>query len=221
MGLTVTDADGDGIYVVGEEVTISAATTVNVGGCVNGSVQYQFWKNGVVVQDWAPNATYIDNPSSDATYRVLARCSNDASCTSATGATQSIFVFSGRADTTELPLTITHNRTTGISTLSWPSRPQEAPLAGFDVYRGTRTDDGLPTTPSAPDTNLATLQQLACNVSNGTVGTLLTTTDATALPINSAYYYLVGHSNTTGAATSLGLNSAGAVRYAPAGVACP
>jgi hypothetical protein len=223
MGLAIADADGDGIFVAGEQITASAATTVNVGGCVNGAVQYQFWKNGVVAQDWAANATFLDNPASDAVYKVLARCSNDATCTSVTGASRTIAVFSGRADATELPLTINHSRTAvpPTTTLSWPSRPQEAPLSGFDVFRGSRLDDGLPTTPSAPDTGLASLQKLVCDVPNGAAGTTLSTTDTTAPALNSLYYYLVGHSNTTGAATSLGLNSSGAVRYAPAAVTCP
>jgi len=91
-------------------------------------------------------------------------------------------------------------------------------------------EDGLTTTPSTPDTGFVTLQKLVCDVANGTIGgPPLTTTDATALPVNNLYYYLVGHSNTTGAATSLGLKllvpapvgGYDPVRYAPAGVTCP
>jgi hypothetical protein len=227
--LTVADAGGDGLTVAGEQVTVSAATTANPGGCVDGAVQYRFSKDGAVVQDWAANPTFVEYPESDTTYTVLARCSNDATCTTATGVTRSLKVFSGKADATELPLTIAHNRTTGVTTLAWPARPQPAALSGFDLYRGSRTDDGLPTTPSPADTALATLQQLACNVANGTPGgPPITITDTAAPAIHTSLYYLVGHSSTTGAPTSLGLRNLvpapvpyDPVRYPPAGVICP
>ena len=262
MGIALIQAVEDGVIVAGEEVQVSAATTQNTGGCVGGVVQYRFFKDGVIVQDWAANSSFIDHPIGDAAYSVLARCSSDDSCTSATPASQAITVFTGRADTTELPLSVSNSRLgpdgvagtadDNTTTLSWPSRPQESPLSGFDVFRGTRAEDGLATTASAPDiggrctsgttvgayctassecsagftcssdARLLSLQKLLCDVPNGVIGgPALTRTDAGAPLLHTLLYYVVGHSNTSGAVTSLGLTSAGVVRYAPAAVTCP
>ncbi len=224
VALAVIDTDGDGIVVSGEQVTVSAATTVNPGGCINGAVQYRFTKDGALISDWASNPVYLDHPSFDATYSVRARCSSDATCTSLQGVSQTVAVYTGRGDIQELPLSATHNRTAAppTTTLSWPARPQKMPMSGFDLYRGARNDDGLPTTPSPPDPSLATLTRLGCGLSNGTIdGPPLTLADTAAPPLNSLYFYLVGHHSTTGAPTALGLNSSGGVRYAPVAATCP
>jgi len=113
MDLTVTEADLDTLVVGGESIVLSAAATLNTGGCVGGGVQYRFFKNGTtnadVVQDWSSDPTFVDNPMSDAVYRVQARCSIFPACSStiATGAsTETIQVYSG--DSQDINLTLTH-----------------------------------------------------------------------------------------------------------------
>jgi hypothetical protein len=220
---TMDDVEIDGTTVVataGQTIRVTAAASTIPGGCVDGIPQFEFSKNGAVVQAFNGKAFYQDAPDSDATYKVRVRCSTSFACTSLTGATASLQVFSGAGDNAEIPLSIAHNRTTGVTTLSWPARVQAPPMMNFNLFRGTRTDDGLPTTPSAPDTGLATLQTLACNVPNGAAGTTLSVTNSDSPALNSASYYLVGHRNTAaGAPTVLGRRSDGSVRYAP--IACP
>jgi len=214
--LQVTDAtnsviDGVGnVAVEGQLVRINASTSTIPGGCANGAPQFQFFKNGVLAQDWTSKNFFEDSPEVDASYSAKARCSSDFNCTSLTGASVSVQIYKGAGD--DIPLTVTHDRVSGNTTLHWPARAQLLPLAGYDAFRGT-----VP----PPDATLGTLTTLSCNVPQVLpLGTDVTVVTAAAPAVGQAHYYLVGHSNpTAGAKTALGRTSAGAVRIAP--ITCP
>jgi hypothetical protein len=220
IDLTLSDADGNGLLVGGETVTLSAALTSNPGGCVGGGTQFRFFRNGstdpFVVQDWSSDPTYVDNPTADATYRVQARCSSFAACTSdpTTGAaTEAAAIFTG--DSQDITLTLTH--AAGVTTIAWLSRPQTPLVSGYDLYSGTINTNG--------DVGQGTLAGLACMSGNipqpgGSPGVNVTRTDAVAPALGKATYYLAGHSPTAaGGQAALGRRSNGALRPLPA--VCP
>jgi hypothetical protein len=201
--------NGNGIFEKGEVVEFDATGTTNPGGCANGITLYEFRKNGTVAQSFSANAFYRDAPTADATYTVHARCSVDPSCTSTTGATRTIQVYTG--DGEDIRLLVSHDRANGITTLRWQARPQPVPMSGYDVFRGT-----------IPPANLSTLASVTCDTGAATpVGTdVLVTSSAAAPAAGQAHFYLVGHSNpTAGSMTALGRHTNGTVRIAP--VACP
>jgi Thrombospondin type 3 repeat len=210
VNLVLSDANGNGVVETGEAVALDAVGTTNPGGCAGGVTEYRFLKNGAVVQDYSGNAFYTDYPKADATYQVLTRCSSELACTATTGASSSIQVYPG--DGGDLALTVTHNRSTGVTTLQWKARPQPAPMSGYDVLDGT-----VP----PPDAGLSTLSTLTCNTGIGTpVGTDITVNTSASPSVGSALYFLVGHSNTTaGSKPALGRASNGSVRVSP--VSCP
>jgi len=222
VALSLTQDVPDGLVVSGEKVLVSAATTTNPGGCVGGGSQFRFFRDNALVQDWSEIPTFLDNPTSDASYRVQVRCSIDTTCTSIATATgsnsQSVLVFSG--DTMDIQLSVSHNRSAvpPTTTLSWPARPQSPLLAGYDVFRGTQAP-----TPATPDINLATLVPLSptsCNIANAAPGTPITTTTTVDPPVGSAHYYLVGHNPTVaGGGAGLGRRSNGTLR--PTAPSCP
>ncbi|PYT12409.1 MAG: hypothetical protein DMF51_13250, partial [Acidobacteria bacterium] len=189
--------------------------------------QFRFFKDNVLVQDWSSVPSYTDNPTADVTYRVQVRCSIDTTCTSsatATGSNSSTKqVFTG--DGTDINLTVTHDRVSGTTTLSWPSRIQPPSLSGYDVFRGAQSDDGLSTTPGAPDVNLTSLQPLSvspssCNVPNGAPGTNVTQTTTLAPAANAMIYYLVGHNPVVaGGQAALGRRGDGTLE--PLAAVCP
>ena len=235
VALTADDANHNGIYENGESITFSTAGTTNPGGCVDGEVQYRVLKNGALFHDYSGNPTFKDSPTGDATYQVLARCTSNPACTTLTGTSMTIRVYTGDgadivlASTapTNCPSTrgafdcgVTHDRTTGITTISWASRPQPAPLAGYDVFRGARSDDGSSGTPNPPDTTLATLATLQCNMPQVLpIGSNMSVTSSLVPAVNNAIYYLVGHRNTTGSKTVLGRGLNNAVEISP--ISCP
>jgi hypothetical protein len=180
------------------------------GGCVGGALEFQFFKNGVVVQEFSAKTLFQDSPLIDASYSVKARCSTEHACTSLGGASLNVPVYRGDGD--ELALTVTPDRAAGATTLRWQSRPPPAPMSGYNVFRGA-----VP----PPDTALGTLSALQCNVPQpAAVGSELTLTTTAAPAPGGAHYYLVGHRNqTAGSKTALGRTSSGAVRVAPVG--CP
>src|SRR6185295_6289063 len=90
-----------------------------------------------------------------------------------------------------------HDRVSGVTTLSWPARLQPPAMSGFEVYRGTQTDDGLSTTAAAPDTNLSTLATLSCFLANGAPGTNVTITTSLQPAANTSLYFLAGHNPLT------------------------
>ncbi|HEU4402165.1 MAG TPA: thrombospondin type 3 repeat-containing protein, partial [Candidatus Polarisedimenticolia bacterium] len=228
MSLVVTDANGDGIYEDGETLLLNASGTTNPGGCANGTVQYQFLKNGAVVKDFQADPFFKDAPIGDANYKVLARCSSDVSCTSSIGVSQTAQVYVG--DGSDPPLTLTHVLSTGVTTLHWPGRTQPFPEAGFNLYSGSVLTAAVP---PAPDVNLSTLARVTsgCNIANPGQGTEVTyALPATQPAVGQAFYYLVGHNSTiTGATDGLGrqrlISGTGVVtipiRFAPTAVACP
>ncbi len=210
VSLVLTDANGNGVIEKSEQIVLDASVTTNPGGCIGGTTEYRFLKNTVVVQDFSANPIYRDSPKSDATYQVVARCSTYSVCTSALGVSRAIQVYPG--DGGDLDLAVTHDRATGITTLTWKARPHPAPMSGYDAFRGT-----VP----PPDASLGTLTMLVCDVGAATpVGSDVTTTTVASPALGQAHYYLVGHSNSVaGSRTALGRASNGNVLVAP--ISCP
>ena len=227
LSLNLAQAVEDNIVVLGEKVVVSAANTTNPGGCIGGGAQFRFFKNNLLVQDLSEIPTFTDNPTIDASYRVQVRCSIDTTCTSSATASgvnsRSIQVFSG--DGADIPLSVSYNRSVNppLTTLSWPARVQPPSLSGYDVFSGTRVDDGSSSTPLLPDTNLSTLTPFGpgfCNLANGAPGTTVTATQTVDPPVNTAFYYLVGHNPlVAGGQAALGRRGDGTLR--PLAPVCP
>src|SRR5206468_5587778 len=124
-----------------------------------------------------------------------------------------------------ISLTVTHDRATGITTLTWPSRIQPAAVNGFDAFRGSQSDDGQATTAGTPDINLTSLLPLStspssCNLANGAPGTSVTQTTTLAPLPNAMIYYLVGHNPVvTPGQAALGRRGDGTLR--PLAPSCP
>ncbi|HEV8703287.1 MAG TPA: thrombospondin type 3 repeat-containing protein [Candidatus Polarisedimenticolia bacterium] len=222
VALTTAQAVEDGVTVTGEKVTFSATGTTNPGGCVGGGTQFRFFKDNVVVQDWSSVATFADNPSADAVYRVQARCSVDLTCTSSATATASnsnaLQVFTG--DGNDIFLSLSHSLATGVTTVAWPSRVQTPAVSGFEAYRGAQADDGLSTTAGTPDNSLGSLTTMSCFLANGAPGTNVQITTSLQPAANSMLYFLVGHNPLTpGAQAALGRRGDGTLR--PLAPVCP
>ena len=82
--------------VAGQTILVTAAASTIPGGCANGEAQFQFFKNGVLVQDWSGNPVYRDTATeSRPTYTVQVRCNSDPTCTSVTGASVKIAIYGG------------------------------------------------------------------------------------------------------------------------------
>ena len=100
---------------------------------------------------------------------------------------------------------------------------QPPSLSGFDVFTGNRVDDGSSSTPLLPDTNLSTLTPFGpgfCNLANGAPGTTVTATQTVDPPVNTAFYYLVGHNPVVaGGQAALGRRGDGTLR--PLAPSCP
>ncbi|MGH9797415.1 MAG: hypothetical protein ACRD5D_04565, partial [Candidatus Polarisedimenticolia bacterium] len=215
VAVSVNESVDDGAIVAGEQLVVSAIGTVNVGGCINGVTQFRFLKNGAVAQDWTPDATYVDHPTADATYRVQARCSVDTGCTSVStsaSANAAIQVYSG--DGGDVGLSVRHDRLSGTTTLEFASRvqaPAVPQVLNYSLFRGTISTSG--------DAGLATLAGSACL--GGTIlqpvgppGQLITRTDTTAPAAGTSLYYLAGHNPTAigPAGVLVGRRSNGALR---------
>jgi hypothetical protein len=166
--LKVQDLDGnilDGItstVTAGQSVRISAIDSQIVGGCANGIAEYQFFKNGELVQDWGPKTFYLDAPEANVvettagagSYGAKVRCSTDFSCTSVVGGQLNVPVYSGEGgdsffgELTSPPdpsVGIQYNPGTGETTLNWWNPGNRA----VDVYRGT-IDNGTKGTLATP-----------------------------------------------------------------------
>ncbi|MFQ5876335.1 MAG: thrombospondin type 3 repeat-containing protein [Acidobacteriota bacterium] len=220
VDVAVSDFDGDGLFVAGEQATISAAGTVPVGGCVGGGTQYRFFKGEVPVQDWSSTPTFVDHPLRPTTYRAQVRCSVDPACTSSASATgfntASILVYSGDAD--EIALSALHDRSTGVTTIEWQSVFQPLTLTGYDVYAGPIDVSGDPA--------LGTLSGVSCLASRlpqpaSAPGPLLTVTDSATPTLGTATFFLVGYAHQTPAGTRslVGRRSDGTLR--PEQPLCP
>jgi hypothetical protein len=106
--------------VAGQPIRVSAIDSVLTGGCVPGVAEFQFFKDGVLKQDWGPKSFFLDAPEGIATYQCKARCSVDFTCTSATGAS------------------IRVQPVTGDGSDAYFANPPDANL-GFRYYRGVCT----------------------------------------------------------------------------------
>ena len=201
VDLQVSDTDGDGIFVAGEQVTVSAGGTTAPGLCVGGGTQFQFFKDGALVQEWSSDPTFTDNPTHAATYLVQVRCSADAACTTDALATpensEIVSVYRGDAD--ELVLEATHDPTGMVTTLEWASVAQPLHTTGYDVVAGIID--------AAGDPSLGTLSGAACLGSRlmqpdgapGPPPVPVSTTDDTTTPaVGEATFYLAGYAHETG-----------------------
>jgi hypothetical protein len=194
----VSDSDGDGFVYGGEEITISATRIQNVGGCVNGVSQYRFTRDGVLVQDWSSDATFIDHPLVCATYKVQARCSQDTdTCTSAslsTAANKTVQVIPGNG--ADITIDVAHGAPSSTAVISWASVPQNnAMVDGYDVYLGTIDTAGDPDFELLTGIACLALPGGADRVPQppGAPGPLASASDSAAQTIGKATYYLVGH----------------------------
>jgi subtilase family protein/thrombospondin type 3 repeat protein len=99
--LKIDDVDGnllDGVATVptaGQSIRVNAIDSTLPGGCVGGVAEYEFSRNGVVVQPFGPKSHFLDAPEANAQYRARARCSTDFTCTSIVGASLDVGVYSG------------------------------------------------------------------------------------------------------------------------------
>jgi hypothetical protein len=99
--IAVTDGAGNAIDGVariptsGEPIRVTAAASTFPGGCANGHAEYQFLRDGIVVQPWSGNAFFSDSPERTTRYTALVRCSSDPGCTSALGASLDLPVRTG------------------------------------------------------------------------------------------------------------------------------
>jgi len=177
-------------------------------------------KNGTVAQDFSAAPSFTDYPNSDVSYQLMARCTSNPACSTVTGASTSAKVYPG--DSSDIALSVSFDRTTGLTTLRFPSRPQPVTVSGYDVFNGSQADDGSSTTPTVPDVTLASLATLSCNVGIGVpVGTDVVVTSSAAQPLpNAMQYYLVGHSSpVAGSKDGLGKGANGNTRISP--ISCP
>ncbi|MGH7893430.1 MAG: hypothetical protein ACREQL_02120, partial [Candidatus Binatia bacterium] len=83
------------VPTVGQSIHISAIDSTLPGGCVGGVPEYQFSRNGTVMQTFGPKTFYLDAPETNTSYSALARCSTDFTCTSQVGASIDAGVYSG------------------------------------------------------------------------------------------------------------------------------
>jgi len=153
--IKATDLNGnifDGVNfapVAGQNIRVSAVASTIPGGCTNGVPQFQFTKNGTLVQDWSSKTFFQDSPEGQsARYTALVRCSSDTSCTSLTGASVTVPVYTGTDGDIVFgsvisvfdPTTgVQYDRATQTTTLNLESAGAAFPV---DVYKGTITTPG-------------------------------------------------------------------------------
>jgi len=77
--VAVLVADPTSLPAPGQVVTLGASAST-VASCLNGVLQYQFKRDGSVVQDWTDNPEFVDAPTVGATYEVNVRCATDTTC---------------------------------------------------------------------------------------------------------------------------------------------
>lgn len=111
---------------------------------MSGIAEFQFSRDGVVVQPFGSPAVFADAPEATALYAVKMRCSTDHGCTSAVGGSVQVAVKSGEGGDAAFgswsspfdPGTgVTYDRATGTTTLRWGAPGPEP----FDLYRGALT----------------------------------------------------------------------------------
>jgi hypothetical protein len=119
LGLNVLDGVAT-FPIAGQKIRISASDSILTGGCAGGVAEFQFSKNGALVQDWGAKTFYLDAPEGMATYTARMRCSSDFACTSAVAAT------------------VTVQPSTGDGSDAYFANPPNANL-GFRYFRGACT----------------------------------------------------------------------------------
>jgi hypothetical protein len=208
--LTAASSDNDGVFEKGENVTFSAVTTTNPGGCADGVTEYQFKRNGAVVQDWSAHAFYGEGVQADGTWQVLARCSSAPACTTTTGASQVVQVYPG--DGQDLVLTLT-SLGGGNANVNLTARAMPPTMSGYDFLKYTM--------PPAPPATLVGAVTLACDQGIAApVGSTVTVNDNTVPGVGQVILYWAGYSSTTpGAKTALGRRTDSSIRIAP--ITCP
>ena len=211
--LTATGSDNDSAFEKGENVTFSAVNTTNPGGCADGVTEFQFKRNGVVVQDWSAHAFYKEGVQADGTWQVLARCSSNAACTTTTGASQVLQVYPG--DGTDLTLTLTTvlPNGSGNANVNLTARPMPPSMSGYDFFKYTM--------PPAPPVSLAGTVILACDQGTAALpGSTVTVPDNTNPAVGQIFLYWAGYSSTTpGSKAALGRRTDNTIRIAP--ITCP
>ncbi|HKQ97206.1 MAG TPA: thrombospondin type 3 repeat-containing protein [Candidatus Polarisedimenticolia bacterium] len=142
--LSVTDAAGTpiaGSVVAGQPIQVRASGSSFPGGCVGGMPEFEFSRDGVVVQPFGAPSTLADAPEATALYRVRIRCTTDPGCTSLAGGTVQVAVRSGDGGDAAFgtwaspfnPATgVVYDRMLGTTTLNWGAPGPQ----GFDLYRG-------------------------------------------------------------------------------------
>ena len=98
--LKITDLNGTvltdtNFATTGQSIRVSAIDSTLPGLCVGGVPEYEFTKDGVVVQSFGPKTYYLDAPEQLALYSCKARCSTDFTCTSVIGATIQVNPYTG------------------------------------------------------------------------------------------------------------------------------
>jgi len=130
------------VAVAGQPIRVSAAASTMPGGCPLGLQEFQFFRDGALVQDWSAKFFFLDAPERRASYRILMRCSSDHDCTSLAGATVDLPVYSGDGGDVTLGVKtaagvidaspgLLYDRAGSATTLNW-----SGPLQSADVYRG-------------------------------------------------------------------------------------
>ncbi len=150
--IKVTDLNGNVFGaslapIAGQSIRISAVDSTLPGGCTGGVAEFQFSKNGAVVQDFNDKAYFLDTPENySPTYTVQVRCSSDRGCTSLVGASATLLIYDGGASQTgaggalaavaapasPVTLSVTYAGTTTTLTMTGS--------AIYDVYRGSLTN---------------------------------------------------------------------------------
>ncbi len=142
------------VPVAGQPILISAGDSSLPGGCTGGGAQFEFSKNGVVVQEWSGKASFLDTSTEySPTYSVRVRCSSDTSCTSLTPKTIKLaidaganaesdgdIVFGTQTSLYDQNAGVLYDRAARTTTLNLMSPGGVGPV---DVYRGTITSMGV------------------------------------------------------------------------------
>jgi hypothetical protein len=80
-----TDPPGS-LPAPGQVVELNAIESTS-DGCPEGTLQYQFYKDGAVMRTWTDNPIIVDAPIVDTTYSVDVRCTSDLACNGSAVAT--------------------------------------------------------------------------------------------------------------------------------------
>ncbi|HKQ97282.1 MAG TPA: thrombospondin type 3 repeat-containing protein, partial [Candidatus Polarisedimenticolia bacterium] len=225
--LSVADAAGQplaGPIAAGQSIRVGAAASTFPGGCVGGIAEFEFRRDGVIVQPFGTPSTFADAPEATALYSVRMRCTSDPGCTSVAGGSVQVVVQTGEGGDAAFgswaspfnPATgVLYDRMLGTTTLNWGAPGPQ----GFDLYRGAiggtsrghlvggawLLDIGPP--PGAPPTCLLNgvsgtpaPSDILGGV-NGTSGTLNQAADPNP-PVGGVSYYLVVRAGPSGTAVN-------------------